>query len=85
MYESSGVPVDVSVAKLVDFGTMLDLQTAAETGTFVSGLGDSAYFSGTKLQIFQGSYWLVLDSPWAWEAGDFWPLPESALANLPQE
>lgn len=80
--ETGGVSMDISVASIVDRGTMVQLQTAAQTGTPVAGLGTSAYYANHQLQIFSGTYWLVLQYDWAGEAIDFTPLGQDALAAL---
>jgi len=83
VYESSGIPVDVSVARIVDFGTMSTLLTSARTGTSVAGLGDEAYFAGTTLQVFQDGYWLAIRDPWSSSGWDNGSLALVALAALP--
>ncbi|HEX3680232.1 MAG TPA: LamG-like jellyroll fold domain-containing protein, partial [Galbitalea sp.] len=86
--DSSNVPLDFSVASILDRGTMLDLQnSAAANGTAVTGLGDSAYYETLpdgdgELQVFDGSYWITFRSPWFWSAGDAGELPGDAIANL---
>lgn len=85
--QTSNDLIDVSVASIVDRGTMVQLQDAAATGTAVAGYGDSAYFKMTgdvgELQIFSGSYWITLKSDWFWAASDADPLPADILAHLP--
>jgi len=85
--ETSNDPIDVSLASIVDRGTMVQLKDAASTGTPVPNLGDAAYFQTTggvgELQVFRGSYWLTFRSPWFSIGSDADPLPADALVNLP--
>ncbi len=85
--DTSNDLIDISVASIVDRGTMVQLQDAAATGTAVTGYGDSAYFETTggvgELQIFSGSYWITLKSDWFLGASDADPLPADILAHLP--
>ncbi|MGO4594883.1 hypothetical protein AB4Z18_13800 [Leifsonia sp. 2TAF2] len=81
--ETGNVSLDISVAKIVDLGTMTQLQTAAATGTAAPGIGDLAYFSNGQLQVFKDQYWVVIQYPWATEAADLKSLPADVLSNLP--
>ncbi len=86
--DTSNDPIDVSVASIVDRGTMVQLRAeAAAAGTPVSNLGDAAYFQTIggdgELQVFAGNYWLTFRSPWFGGGNDADPLPADALANLP--
>jgi len=85
--DTSNDTIDISVANIVDRGTMVQLQDAAASGTSAPGYGDSAYFKMTgdvgELQIFSGSYWITLKSDYFWAASDADPLPVDILAHLP--
>jgi len=85
--DTSNDTIDISVANIVDRGTMVQLQDAAASGTSAPGYGDSAYFKMTgdvgELQIFSGSYWITLKSDYFWAASDADPLPADILAHLP--
>jgi hypothetical protein len=81
VWESSGTPVDYSVARIADLGTMGSLLAAARVGTPVSGLGSEAYFadSGNTIEIFDDAYWVVVTSPWGVDPA----LAALALVHLP--
>lgn len=81
VWESSGTPVDYSVARIADVGTMGSLLTAARAGSPVSGLGTEAYFTdaGNTIEIFDGAYWVVVTSPWGADPD----LAALALVHLP--
>jgi len=83
MRESGNVSMYVSVANITDRGTLAQLQTAAQGGTPVAGLGDAAYYANNQLQVFRGGYWIVFQYAWSTEGADFFPLPQDVLAALP--
>lgn len=83
MRESGGVNMDISVAKIVDRGTMTQLQSDAALGTPVSGLGDAAYYNNGTLQMFNGQYWVIMTYPWTESGDEFAPLSQEVLSNLP--
>ena len=82
-YESSGTPVDISVASIVDRGTLAQLRTSAASGVAVGGLGDAAFYVGGELQVFKDGYWLAFRSPWYTSPEDFTDLARLALSHLP--
>jgi hypothetical protein len=81
--ETGNVSLTLSVANIVDPGTLAQLQTTAQAGAPVTGLGDSAYYANGELQIFRGTYWVDLNYPWTEQGSDFFPLPQDVLAALP--
>ena len=85
--QTSGDNIDVSVAQLDD-ATLTALKNAAFADSeMVPTYGDEAYFSlgangvGTAI-VFQGPYWIVLESPVFYEPGDATPIVESVIAGL---
>ena len=84
--QTSGDNIDVSVANL-DPDTLTALKnTAFQDSTMVPTYGEEAYFTvngqvGTA-QVFQGSYWIVVESPAFFEPGDATEIVNSVLAAL---
>lgn len=85
--QTSGDNIDVSVAQL-DEATLTALKNAAfDQSEMVPTYGEEAYFTlggngvGTAI-VFQGAYWIVLESPVFYEPGDATPIVESVIAGL---
>jgi hypothetical protein len=84
--QTSGDNIDLSVANL-DPDTLTALKnTAFQDSTMVPTYGEEAYFTvngqvGTA-QVFQGSYWIVVESPAFFEPGDATEIVNSVLAAL---
>jgi len=84
---TSGDNIDLSVASLDD-DTLTALKNAAfEDSEMVPTYGEEAYFGVNGLvgsaQVFQGPYWIVVESPAFFEPGDAEVIVESVLAALP--
>lgn len=84
---TSGDNIDVSVAHL-DEPSLTALKNAAfEDSEMVPTYGEEAYFSvggngvGTAI-VFQGPYWIVLESPAFLEPGDATAMVDSVIAGL---
>jgi hypothetical protein len=84
---TSGDNIDVSVAQL-DEASLTALKNAAFADSeMVPTYGDEAYFSvagngvGTAI-VFQGRFWIVLESPAFFEPGDATDLVDSVIAGL---
>jgi hypothetical protein len=84
--ETNGQNIDVSAAQLDD-ETLTSLKNAAFADSqMVPTYGDEAYFAveggvGTA-QVFQGSFWVVAESPVFFEPGDATEFVQSVLAGL---
>lgn len=85
--QTSGDNIDVAAAHLDD-STLTALKNSAfETSEMVPTYGDEAYFTvadngvGTA-QVFQGSYWIVVESPAFYEPGDATEIVQSVIAGL---
>lgn len=85
--QTSGDNIDVSVAELDD-DTLTALKNAAfDQSEMVPTYGEEAYFTlggngvGTAI-VFQGPYWIVVESPAFREPGDATPIVESVIAGL---
>lgn len=84
--ESGGATMDVSAARLSEAQLSALRDSAATSGTPVTGYGEEAFFStsggvGTAT-VFQGDVWLVLSSEMFAEAGEPTEMIDSALATL---
>ncbi len=81
--QTSGDTIDVSISQPGP-NALSAARSAAESGTSVSGLGDSAYFSrsgGTGVvQIFKGPYWITTTSVYFASAGDAKTIASAAAA-----
>lgn len=79
--DSSGETLTVAVARpgSVEFAS---LKSSAASGTTAPGFGDAAYFSGGRLQIFSGAYWLTTASTYYSTADDASSIAKAALGNL---
>jgi hypothetical protein len=85
--QTSGDNIDVSVADL-DEASLTALKNAAFADSeMVPTYGDEAYFTagangvGTAI-VFQGSFWVVAESPMFLEPGDAKPVIDSVLTAL---
>jgi hypothetical protein len=84
--ETNGTNIDVSAAHLDD-ETLTSLKNAAFADSqMVPTYGEEAYFIvdggvGTA-QVFQGSFWVVAESPVFFEPGDATEIVQSVLAGL---
>ncbi len=84
--DTSGDTIDVSVAQLDD-DTLTALKNAAFADSeMVPTYGEEAYFvvdSGVgAAQVFQGSFWIVAESPVFFEPGDATEIIQSVLAAV---
>jgi len=79
--ETSGDSVTASVAR-PGSDELPALKTAAAAGTAVSGYGDAAYFSAGRIDVFSGSYWVVVQSTYFSAAADASSLIKSALTHV---
>lgn len=84
--ETNGHTIDVSVADLDD-DTLTALKNAAfEDSEMVPTYGEEAYFTVTdgvgSAQVFQGSFWIVAESPEFFEPGDATEIVQSVIAAL---
>ena len=85
--QTSGDNIDVSVAQLDDSSLTALKNAAFEDSEMVPTYGEEAYFSlgangvGTAI-VFQGPYWIVVESPVFYEPGDAIPIVESVIAGL---
>jgi hypothetical protein len=85
--QTSGDNIDLSIASLDD-DTLTALKNSAfEDSQMVPTYGEEAYFTvngqvGTA-QVFQGRYWVVIESPAFFEPGDATELVQSVLAAVP--
>lgn len=84
---TSGDNIDLAVAQL-DVASLTALKNAAFADSeMVPTYGEEAYFSvggngvGTAI-VFQGKYWIVLESPAFFEPGDATDLVDSVIAGL---
>lgn len=79
--DTSGDTLTVSVARpgSIEFAS---LKSSAAKGTPVSGYGDAAYFSGARIDVFSGEFWLVVQSVQFSSANDAAAITKSALAQL---
>jgi hypothetical protein len=85
--QTSGDNIDLSVAHLDEASLTALKNTAFETSELVPTYGDEAYFSvgsngvGTA-QVFDGPYWIVVESPAFFEPGDATEIVDSVIAGL---
>ncbi len=84
--QTSGDTIDLSVAQLDD-DTLTALKNAAfEDSQMIPTYGEEAYFivesSVGTAQVFQGSYWIVVESAVFFEPGDATEIVQSVLAAL---
>jgi hypothetical protein len=84
--QTNGQNIDVSVAQLGDDELTALKNTAYADSEMVPTYGDEAYFSndGTVgvAQVFQGSFWIVAESPVFFEPGDATEIIQSVIAAL---
>ena len=84
---TNGQNIDVSVAQLDD-DTLTALKNAAfAESEMVPTYGDEAYFTVNDdsigvAQVFQGSYWIVAESPVFFEPGDATEIVQSVINGL---
>jgi hypothetical protein len=85
--QTSGDNIDLSVAQLDDASLTALKNAAFDDSEMVPTYGEEAYFSvgsngvGTAI-VFQGPYWIVLESPAFFEPGDATDLVESVISGL---
>jgi hypothetical protein len=85
--QTNGDNIDVSVAHLDDASLTALKNSAFADSQMVPTYGDEAYFDvggngvGTAI-VFQGPYWIVLESREFYEPGDATPIVESVIAGL---
>jgi hypothetical protein len=84
--QTDGQNIDLSVAQLDEESLTALKNTAFETSEMVPTYGEEAYFSVEKnvgvAQVFQGPYWIVVESPVFFEPGDATELVQSVIAAL---
>ena len=84
---TSGDNIDLSIAQLDENSLTALKNSAFETSELVPTYGDEAYFSvgdngvGTA-EVFQGPYWIVVESPEFFEPGDASEIVQSVLDGL---
>ncbi|MCC6375469.1 MAG: arginyl-tRNA synthetase [Microbacteriaceae bacterium] len=81
--QTSGDVIDVSISRPGP-KALASAKTQAQSGSTVSGLGDSAYFSvqgnfGT-IQVFKGDFWITATSAFFSSASDADPIISVAIA-----
>jgi len=85
--QTSGDNIDLSVADLDDASLTALKNSAFESSEMVPTYGDEAYFSvagngvGTAI-VFDGSFWIVVESAAFFEPGDATDIVESVIAGL---
>lgn len=85
--ETNGQNIDVSVAQLDDESIDALKNTAFEDSQMVPTYGEEAYFTvgddGVGVaQVFQGSFWIVAESPVFFEPGDAKEIVDSVIAAV---
>jgi hypothetical protein len=84
--QTDGQNIDLSVAQLDEDSLTALKNTAFETSEMVPTYGEEAYFSVEQnvgvAQVFQGPYWIVVQSPVFFEPGDATELVQSVIAAL---
>jgi hypothetical protein len=83
--ESGSGTIDISVASLPESALTALKDDASASSEMVPTYGDEAYFdpdTGTAT-VFQGSYWLVVVSPYFAEPGEPTEIIDAALVALP--
>ena len=83
---SSGQTIDISAAQLDDASLTALKNAAFEDSELVPTYGDEAYFTvegGVGVaQVFQGPYWIVVESPVFFEPGDATEIVQSIISGL---